>query len=185
MGSSRPPHHALETFTIEHGVHFPHAHLPFVDGFNCLIGPGGSGKTTILQSIRYSIDARTTDPRAPQNEGQVLGTLGTGRLVAGVRTQHGPRYTCERRGGEQPRVTDESGEHAPVSLDGELFTIEMYGQNEIQGMAENPVAQLALLDKFAAAELRALEDGIGQIERRLKLKDAEVTRLEADIADVG
>jgi DNA repair ATPase RecN len=179
------PHHRIESLTIEGGVHFRSVHLPLVDGLNCLIGPMGAGKTTILQSLRYGIGTATADPRAAKNDAQVEGTLGTGTVAVGARTQHGQGYRSDRCVGEAPRVTTESGEHAPVSLDGDLFKIEIYGQNEIQAMAEKPAAQLALIDKFADAEIRALEDAIAQVEGRLTLNAAEVTRLESEIADVG
>ncbi len=184
--SAVAPHHRIESLTIEDGVHFRAAHVPLVPGLNCFIGGIGAGKTTLLQSLRYSLGAAATDPRAAHNEAQVLGTLGTGHAIACVRTQHGAGYTSDRRAGAEPRITStDSGAHAPVSLDGELFKIQMLAQNEIHGMADDPAAQLTLLDEFATTQIRALEDGIAHVEGKLTLNAAEVSRLEAEIDDVG
>jgi energy-coupling factor transporter ATP-binding protein EcfA2 len=182
---ARAPHHVIRSLTIEGGAHFRHVHLDLADGLNCLIGATGSGKTTLLQSLGFAIGVTPTDPRTPRNEAQVAGTLGAGRVLASVRTQHGQRYTTERRAGGEARVTGENGERATVSLDSDLFKIEIYAQNEIQNMAENPAAQLALIDKFSAAEIRDLDDRIAQVERRLTLNAAEIKRLDAEIADAG
>jgi DNA repair ATPase RecN len=183
--STASPHHRVLSLTIEGGVHFPSAHLEFADGLNSIVGPTGSGKTTLLQSLRFGTGAAATDPRADKNEAQATGTLGAGRVIARVETQHGQRYTSERRAGAPPRVTTEAGAHAPVSLDSDLFKIDFYAQNEIQAMADRPAAQLALLDKFAASEIRALEESIAHVEAKLALSAANLEGLETEIADAA
>ena len=175
------PHHSIESLTIQDGNHFAAAHLDFVDGLNCIIGGLGSGKTTLLQTLRYSLGLEATDPRAKSNEAKVLGTLGRGVATVRVRTKHGKRYVSQRRADEPARVSSETGEHAPVSLDGELFRIDFYAQNQIFGMAEDKAAQLSLLDKFAEPEIRALTEEIAQLDRRLVQNAAALSRLEEDI----
>ncbi|HEY2510744.1 MAG TPA: AAA family ATPase [Polyangiaceae bacterium] len=174
-------HHRIESLTIQDGNHFAAVQLDFVDGLNCIIGGLGSGKTTVLQTLRFALGLDATDPRAQANEAKVRGTLGRGLGTARVRTKHGKGYVSERRAGAPARVATESGEHAPVSLDGELFRIDFYAQNEIFGMAEDKAAQLALLDKFAEPEIRALTDEIAQLDRRLDQNAAVLARLQEDI----
>ena len=60
----------------------------------------------------------------------------------------------------------------------ELFRIELYAQNQIEGMAASSAAQLALLDKFVEAEARQLERELLELEQRLAQNAAELLRLE-------
>ena len=70
-----------------------------------------------------------------------------------------------------------------MSLSGELFRIEAYAQNEIEGIAKDSAAQLALIDKFAEADVRRLDETVDQIERQLIENAARRRRLEEEIAE--
>src|SRR5258708_6708883 len=119
-----PAHHTLESLVID-GGYLRGARLDFADGLNCIIGGRGSGKTTVLELLRFSLGAPVAPKSEETHDALVRGNLGAGRVNARVRTQHGMLYEASRSVGEPPRVATAAGELAQVSLDGELFKVEI------------------------------------------------------------
>ncbi|MCZ7634873.1 MAG: AAA family ATPase [Verrucomicrobia bacterium] len=81
--------------------------LQFNGDLNNLIGIRGSGKSSILECIRYAMDHRlrgeTED--ADYKEGLVARTLGSGgSITVGVVTAEGHRYSIHRIFGDSPKV---------------------------------------------------------------------------------
>ena len=81
------------------------------------------------------------------------------------------------------RVTTESGEVANVSLDGELFKVEIYGQNQIESIATDADAQLVLIDCFVEADARRLAESMAETQRVLDENAAALLRLAREIED--
>jgi AAA domain len=183
--SLTPPsdHHRILSLTIEGGTHFPSFHADFSDGLNCLIGGRGAGKTAVLLHIAFALGFVTSPLSAQRSDAHLRSNLGVGRVTVKVRTSHGRVFTSRRSAGEPPCVRDDEGNVVPVSLNGELFKIDAYGQSEIEKMGDSPLAQLTLLDKFAAVDVKRATDAIAQIDRRLSTNAAEMKRLDGEIAD--
>ena len=56
--------------------------LPFTPGLNVLIGPRGSGKTSVIELIRFCLGAPAlTVKMATQSRQQALSILGSGRVT--------------------------------------------------------------------------------------------------------
>ena len=152
------PHHRILSLAVDGGF-LDGARLEFTDGLNCIIGGRGTGKTTVIEFIRYILgimpDPADSRPRARAIEGHVRGNLGTGTIRLEVETKHGTRYQAERPWGDEVQVLDGDGDPVPVTLDRDLvFKADIYSQNEIEEIATNPRFQLSLLDKFAEEPLR-------------------------------
>ncbi len=176
-------HHVIESLSVSSGIHFRDATFDFDDRLNCIIGGRGAGKSGVLLLIRFALGAPIPEEYAEVFDDYISGTLGAGWVTVRVRTRHGARYTCTRSYGSEPVIRGENGEVASVSLDGDLFQIDAYAQNEIEGIAKSPSAQLALIDKFAEAEIRRIDDALAQIDGRLRENAAVRRRLEGEIAD--
>ena len=75
------------------------------DGLNCVIGARGTGKTTVLEFVRYAMDALPPDGAARKRiESLVEQNLAGGRVEIHVRTKGGLSYIVTRSAGDDPVV---------------------------------------------------------------------------------
>src|SRR5262249_45081051 len=92
-------HHTILGQTIQGGF-LDGVKLEFVDGLNCIIGGRGTGKTTLLEFMRYVLglmpDQRLNAAHARAVGNQVQSNLGSGGVRVDVKTKHGVRYAAER-----------------------------------------------------------------------------------------
>lgn len=132
------------------------------DGLNCIIGARGTGKTTIVEFIRYAMDAMPSDPNAERRvRALVERNLQGGRVQLGVRTKDGLNYTVSRSVGDEPIVLTEDGKPTELSLrSGGLFRVDVYSQNEVESIADEAMSQLDLIDNFESERIAAIEQQI-------------------------
>ncbi len=163
--------------------------LEFADGLNCLIGGRGAGKTTVLEFLRFGLglmpDPKVNGPRHKAIDALVKANLGSGRLTIDLRTKTNMRYTAGRAANETVQVVNETGTAVPVSLDrDQIFSADVFSQNEIEEMASSPAAQLELLDRFQehAASLIARE--LEQLQRELDQSSIDLRRIDQEIDDL-
>jgi DNA repair ATPase RecN len=184
---SHHPHHRILSIEVEGGF-LDGTRLEFSDGLNCIIGGRGTGKTTVLEFIRYILgmmpDVNDSRPRAKAIEGHVRGNLGSGTIYLEVETKHGTRYRAERPWGDDVQVLDRDGEPVPVSLDRDLvFKADIYSQNEIEEIATTPRFQLSLIDRFAEEQIRDVETEIARAKRQVQDSAAELRMIEGRIRE--
>lgn len=181
------PHHTILSLEVTGGF-LKGLKLDFADGLNCIIGGRGTGKTTVLELIRYALslmpDEKVRPQRARGVKAIVQNNLENGRARLGVQTKHGMRYIAERAWNQSGHVFDENGEATAISFERDLiFTADVYSQNEIEEIATNPSFQLALLDKFIEEDVRRIEGDLRKLQRDLEQNAGELLRLDNEIAD--
>jgi hypothetical protein len=165
------------------------AKFEFADGLNCIIGGRGTGKTTVLEFVRYVLglmpDERASSVRARSIKTLLQSNLGNGRLRLQVRTKHGMGYLAERPWNDTAQILNEQGEATAVSFERDnIFKADIYSQNEIEEIATNPSHQLALLDKFIEEDVRRIEAEIRKVARDLEQNASDLLRLNAEIGDL-
>lgn len=162
--------------------------VAFADGLNCIIGGRGTGKTTVLEFLRYALNAMPDPHDAPsqfkQLERLIQGNLADGRLKVVVQTKEGLTYTVEHTSGEDIEVYDENGEPTDFLLDG-LFDIEVYSQNEIEEIANNPHFQLDLIDKFKKKDIADCQNKLRTLNRELSYNASEIIKLKGEVAELS
>lgn len=125
---------------------------------NCLIGGKGTGKSTVIESIRYAFDDDYHVAEVGKSAKELLGyTFQSGSKISVVVETDVPspkRYLIERTAPHAPVVRDMLGNVQPDLDPLELLQPCIYGQKEIYEIAQRPPALLSLLDGFAADELR-------------------------------
>jgi len=132
--------------------------FPLNPELNCLIGGKGTGKSTVIESIRYAFDLgfRTEEVREAATQLRESAMKSGSKVSVAVET--GPpnptRYVIERTAPHAPVVRDELGTPRPELSPQRLLAPRVYGQKEIFGIAQEDQAQLDLLDNFATDELR-------------------------------
>jgi hypothetical protein len=132
--------------------------VPLNPELNALIGGKGTGKSTVIESVRFAfgLEARTPDVREASQKLRE-NALRSGTKVS-LLVDTGPpgprRYVIERTAPHAPVVRDETGQALPDLDPRRLVLPEVYGQKEVFDVAQNTQARLGLLDDFAAEELR-------------------------------
>ncbi|OIQ93800.1 hypothetical protein GALL_242880 [mine drainage metagenome] len=159
---------------------------------NAVIGGRGTGKSTLVECLRYALDAA---PRAAaarrQHDEIVKANLGAGgRIELDVvsRALHGRRYLVSRRYGEPPVVKDDKGQVSTLHPRDLLPRIEIYGQNEIFELARDPASQTAILNRFLpggtslASELAAVAKRLAENREKLLASTRQKDDLQAQVA---
>jgi len=161
----------------------------FADGLNCITGPKGTGKTTIIEFIRFALDALPDSgidqDTVKQIESLVAGNLGTGRVELAIETKEGVPYTIHRTWGEEPLVLTADGEPTAISPRAGLFNADIFGVNQIETIAETPSAQLALLDAFEIDRMSAINERIVILSDKLKANAGVIVPMEEQRAKLG
>ena len=163
--------------------------LEFADGLNCLIGGRGAGKTTVLEFLRFGLglmpDPKVNGPRHKAIDALVKANLGSGRLTIDLRTKTNMRYTAGRAANETVQVVNEAGTAVPVSLDrDQIFSADVFSQNEIEEMASSPAAQLELLDRFQEHDASLIARELEQLQRELDQSSIDLRRIDQEIDDL-
>ena len=117
---------------------------------NTLIGIRGSGKSAILEVVRYvlGLDPQTD---ADYKNSLIRSVLGPGgKVTLRVVDKHGKRYAISRILGENPNVIDDDGNHLninPISLfDG----VQYFGQKDLSNSADH---ENGLLEKLVSGRI--------------------------------
>ena len=169
----------------------------FLDGFdfnfseklNCIIGARGTGKTTVLEFVRYALDMMPADPKRRRDlvslvESNLIG----GRIELTLETSTGIRYIISRTVGAEPEVYDTDHKGTGLTFTGNIFRIDIFSQNEIETIAGQNACQMALIDAFAQDEINKLDSRITQVRKALEANAAAIIplyerkkRLEEDL----
>ncbi|HEY5194228.1 MAG TPA: hypothetical protein VIJ39_10210 [Solirubrobacteraceae bacterium] len=134
--------------------------FPLNSELNCLIGGRGTGKSTVIESIRYAfdLDYRTEDVGRAARDLREHAFRSGSKVSVAIETD-GPvrtRYIVERTAPHAPVVRDYDGRPRPELDASTLISPCVYGQKEIYGIAQNASARLEMLDGFAAEDLREI-----------------------------
>lgn len=189
MTQAKSEHHRILSLEVTGGF-LQGVKLEFADGLNCIIGGRGTGKTTVLELIRYVLglvpDQKKSPAMAKAINNLVQGNLRNGRIRLKVETKHGMRYLAERPWNDTCQVFNEQGEATAISLDRDLiFKADVYSQNEIEEIATNPSFQLALIDKFIEEEVRGIDAEIRKLVAEVDQNANELRRLDRETRDLG
>lgn len=170
------PHHRITRLEVESGF-LDGLALELSPGLNCLIGERGTGKTTVLEFLRWALKGESDSKR---QRSLLKENLGSGVVRVGLETKEGLRLTVERQGGAAAaEVLNAEGAPAGFTLEhGVLFDCDVFSQDEIESIASTPRKQLELLDRFARAEVQELEVRLRGLVNELRGNAHELLTLE-------
>ncbi|MDB5995093.1 MAG: hypothetical protein JWP42_2229 [Pseudomonas sp.] len=125
----------------------------FSDHLNTVIGGRGTGKSTLLECLRFALDVSPKGKQAlklhqeiiKENIGRAAGRV---ELVVVSSAQNGKRYTVARRHGEPTVVRDSAGDVSTMVPRELMPGLDIYGQNEIYELAQDETSRIQLLDRF-------------------------------------
>ena len=162
--------------------------IDFEDGLNCIIGGRGTGKTTIIEFIRFALDKMPDEifdaGRYESIKKLIENNLGNGTVRLVVKTRDGQILNFERQASSNaPTITDAEGTllefetHTSI-----LFNAEIYSQDEIEEIAANPFFQLELIDKFESQKIAEVDSKIRIAKSELKQNAANIAKLKNSIS---
>lgn len=163
--------------------------IQFDPSLNCIIGGRGTGKTTVLEILRWALDhmpdAATSSNLARAIDKLVQANLGSGLVELEIETNSGLRYHVRRSYGGAPMVLNATGEAVPIEIGrGTIFSAEVYSQSQIEEIAVDPLFQLKLIDKFIAGEVKEITGQIEACVRDLSANAAEIVKARAEVTDL-
>ncbi len=171
----------IESLSIT-GGYLDGVHIEFSEHLNAVIGGRGTGKSTLLECIRYALELEPISKNAQKQHIEIIKeNIGKSKarieLVVRSSKMNGKKYTIARRYGESASIKDEPGVISSFTPRELLPEIEIYGQNEIYEIAQDDQAQKKLLGRFLDDEHGAFEDKIissltALAENRNKLQKA-------------
>lgn len=159
----------------------------FSDHLNTVIGGRGTGKSTLLECIRYALDLSPKGKQARKlHDGIIKENLGkeVGRVELSVisSAQNGKQYKVSRRYGEPPIVRDSNGNVSNLLPKDLLPNIDVYGQNEIYELAQDEDSRVQLLSRFLPDDVTYEEKRL-EVHKRLKENQLNLVRLFSDLDD--
>lgn len=133
---------------------------------NNFIGIRGSGKSSLIEAIRYTMEE---EPLADQEYKQNLiqFAVGSGGKVTIEVFVRGQKYLFERIYGEKTKVY-RGEEYVPNLNPQKVLPVLYYGQKDLQKQVENRQLQLELIDQFIFEKLQPINLKIKEIEEKIK-----------------
>lgn len=159
----------------------------FNDNLNCLIGGKGTGKSTVLETLRFAFGAEfcpKAEKAKEQHEEILTEVFKKGSRIKVVVEAHHPikkRYIIERTYNDPPIVKDENGDLLSKLKPCDIIAIESYGQKEIYEISKNTLFQLRLVDKFLGDQLDKLLDEEKTLISQIGQNKTEYLNLKKEI----
>ena len=167
--------------------------VPISSDLTALIGGRGTGKSTVIESLRYALGLEPIGADATKDHKAIVEKVVQSGTIIRVEVETfspTPRtFTIERVVPDPPVVLDASGtatSQQPVDVAG---LVEVFGQHELAELANNPASVAGMVQRFAGAEgtnaehQQTLRDLASNREQIAKAEDARAT-LEDELADI-
>ncbi|HBN5776483.1 TPA: AAA family ATPase, partial [Citrobacter freundii] len=159
------------------------------DHLNAVIGGRGTGKSTLLECIRYAFGLEPKTPNAIKQHKSVIDTnLGKERGLVEITLRssvmHGRRFKVSRKHGSDPVVVDSQGNISPYLPTDILPGIELYGQNEIYEMTRDEQSRNQLIERFLEGEHEKFDADIADVLAKLKDNRESIKRVLGQKDDI-
>lgn len=174
----------------------------YLDGFKvdlsdnliAIIGGRGTGKSTIVNLIRYTLGlspvnrerAKDFDEMAAHN----LGCSSRIELLLSSNARYGQIFKIIRRFKSEPVIEDENGNVSKLKIHDILPSIEIYGQNEIVDAVRDPelvtgiVKRLFKVDTSLMAHIEEKYQSLQENNKCIKELEDAVDADESEISDL-
>ena len=131
--------------------------IEFSEYLNAVIGGRGTGKSTLLECIRFVFDLPIVGDDARKTHDAIIReNVGRDKALVEVKISSSPMqgkiYTISRRYGERPIVKDQEGKVVSLSPLDLIPSLEIFGQNEIYEITQDIQKQTRLLNHFVNLE---------------------------------
>lgn len=167
--------------------------IPLTEDLTALIGGRGTGKSTVIESLRYVLDIQPIGEAAKKDhEGvikNVVRTATTISLTADVTSPEPARYTIERTVPDPAVVKDASGTPTNLLPHDIVGSLEIFGQHELAELAQEKTLMAQMVGRVAgmpvAVKARpAILRGLVDNRENFKKLERDEVDLETELADI-
>ncbi|WP_028878359.1 TrlF family AAA-like ATPase [Terasakiella pusilla] len=161
--------------------------IEFSHGLNCLIGIRGSGKSSILEVIRYALDiAFGMQPQDKNYKENLVDHLlqSGGRVVVEVIDRHGQEYEIRRILKEAPDVYQNGAILSGISINETVLKSPLYfGQKDLSASGETFGQDL--VEKLAGDKLLDVREKMSVASRKLMSELQQLDQLSQEAEKVS
>lgn len=173
LNADKPQNYASAIESIGFtGGYLDETEIIFSEHLNAVIGGRGTGKSTLLEAIRFVLSKQPFGESAQKQHNSIIkNNLGNGALVLmKVRSaaMQGRVFTISRKYGGQSMVLDSNNQPSTFTPDDLLPGLELYGQNEIYEMTRDPQSRNQLVERFLDGDHNQFDIIITRALMRLK-----------------
>jgi len=190
LNSDKPENYASAIERVRFvGGYLDGVDVELSDHLNAVIGGRGTGKSTLIECIRFAFDLQPFGKAAKtQHDAIVRTNLGNekGLIEVTVRSaaMHGRIFTINRKYGNQSVVVDEDGNVSPYQPKDLLPGIELYGQNEIYEMTRDEQSRNKLIERFLEGDHEQFDAAIAKVLAKLKDNRESIERALGQKSDI-
>lgn len=181
---SIPPDHAEFVAIAWEAGFLDGSAIHFNENLNVLIGGRGTGKSTVVESIRCALDLQPAGEETQRLHTGIVGhVLRNGTKISLLVRSHRPakqEYLIERTIPNPPVVRDQNGTVLKLAPSDVIPRVEVYGQHEISELARSPEKRTHLLDRFQQDD-RELSQRKESVRRKLETNRRRIVELASDL----
>jgi len=167
LNSQKPKdeHSKLLNLKIQSSFFHEGLELQFNSNLNALIGGRGTGKSTLIECIRYGLDLNYHSESSKNRAKELLKeNFFDGKIsITLFSSRYNKTYIVERIYGQPPVIRNDDGSLSNLTIKDILPEIEIFGQNEIFEFAEKRENHVKIVERFLPAQ----DNSIHQIKHQL------------------
>jgi DNA repair ATPase RecN len=160
--------------------------VSFADDLTTLIGGRGTGKSTVIESLRYALDIRPIGEAARRDHDAIVaGVIENGtivELVVDAVTPEQTRFTIQRTVPAAPIVLDSAGVATKLTPADVVGDIEIFSQHELAEVAQQPTNVAQMVQRFSgessAVDLVGIQQQLAENRSKLRKVERDQAKLE-------
>ena len=164
------------------------ASIRFNENLNVLIGGRGTGKSTVVESIRYVLGLDPLgDESTTAHKGIVANVLRDGTKVSLLIRSHHPapsEYLVQRTVPNPPIVRTAAGGTSDLRPGDIVPGTEVYGQHEISELSKSPERLTRLLDRFVVPEPSSTSEK-KELQRGLQRNRTRIVEVQRELGTIA
>jgi predicted ATPase len=161
LSEEEPPEHTEMVALTWEGGFLDDAAIHLNGNLNTLIGGRGTGKSTIIESLRYVLDLEPFGEEAKKASSGILKqVIRSGTKISLLVRSHHPSlkdYLIARTYPNPPVIRDADGNVLSLTPQDICRNVEIYGQHEIGELTKSPTKLSRLLDRFLDEDSHLVE----------------------------
>ena len=178
LASTKPQWPRLETVEIAGGFHSG-LKADFAPGLNAIIGGKGTGKSTLIEILRYVIDGG--EPLIGDgSENRRFNFKANAEASIGIVDDQDEPYVVHRSGDDAPARLLRNGHDTEVEVH-RRFAVTVFGQRELQELANREELLREFVASQAGPEWESAVREENGLTDTLESADTELTQLEANL----